>query len=388
MFLPQPKATVLLTLTLVLGACSAEPDNTVRRQHVVQIVANEVSYRTDRITVEAVGTARARAFAEIFPDTGGEVTAVEFEAGQKVGANDVLLRLDARAERLAVERARVAVKNAEQILGRFQQLESPGAVSASQLDEAQIALDGARIDLQLAQVTLEDRTVRAPFSGYVGLTDIDTGARITTQTIITQLDDRDVLFVDFDAPEQVFGRVAPGDSIPMAPFSAPAQPYDAVVSSVDSRVNATSRSFRVRARVDNARDELRPGMSFRIGFELPGEAYPAVPEAAIVWGGDGAYLWAVQGGKATRVPVTIVSRQDGLVLVRAPIPEGALIVAEGVQKVREGAVVNDPAFAEKTSGDETPTTDATTDRRQVTGAPDSDPVETSRQAAAAGSRQS
>ena len=81
-------------------------------------------------------------------------------------------------------------------------------------------------------------------------------------------------------------------------------------------------------------------MSFKIGFNIAGQAYPLVPEAAIIWGGDGAYVWAVKNGRATQVSVTIVDRQDGNVLVRAPIPEGDTIISEGVQKVREGTPVD------------------------------------------------
>ncbi|WP_370373311.1 hypothetical protein [Henriciella pelagia] len=83
-------------------------------------------------------------------------------------------------------------------------------------------------------------------------------------------------------------------------------------------------------------------MSFRIGFSVPGENLPSVPEASIVWGGDGAYLWAVEDGRAQRVPVTIVGRTEGNVLVRADIQEGDWIVEEGVHKVRQGAPVQMP----------------------------------------------
>ncbi len=331
-------------LTLTLAGCNVDEAPAVREQPTIQIIAHKVAMRTDVATIEAVGTARARAFAEIYPDTGGEVVSVSFTAGVQVEKDAVLLQLDAREESLAVARARVAVKDAELLLNRFRKLQSPGAVSVSEIDAARTALDGARIDLQLAEVALDERSVRAPFKGYVGLTDIDAGARITPQTIITRLDDREVLYVDFDAPEQVFGRIAIGTVIPMAPFADPTRSYNAVVGNIDSRINATSRSFTIRAEIDNRSDDLRPGMSFRVGFELPGQAYPAVPEAAIVWGGDGAFLWQVRDGKAARVPVTIVSRQEGQVLVRAPIAEGSLIVAEGVQKVREGTAVNDPAM--------------------------------------------
>ena len=114
---------------------------------------------------------------------------------------------------------------------------------------------------------------------------------------------------------------------------------NAVISVVDSRIDAQRRSFMVRAVVDNSEDQLRPGMSFRVNFDLPGDQYPAAPEAAIVWGGDGPYLYKIENGTAQRVSITIVSRQDGQVLVRAPLNTGDIIISEGVQKVRQGSEV-------------------------------------------------
>ena len=309
----------------------------------VKILPHRVTYLEARRQVDAVGTARARQEAVIYPKTGGEVTDVRFVAGDRVGAGDVLLKLDDQEERLAVRRAEVQVRDAEQLLARYQRIDVPGAISESQVDEAQTALDAARIDLGLARVALEERTVRAPFAGHVGLTDIDPGTRITPQTEITRLDDRAVLFVDFDAPEQVFDQLAPGDRVPMSPFARPDTTLEAEILTVNSRIEAQSRSVRVRAPIDNEEDRLRPGMSFRVRFEVPGEVYPAVPEAAIVWGGDGAYVWAVRDGKATRVAVTIVARREGLVLVRASLDPGETIVGEGVQKVREGRAVSIPS---------------------------------------------
>lgn len=332
--------------TLWLAACDADtvsPESArqERAARAVEIVPHTVAFRADRTRIEAVGTARARRAAVIFPETGGEVTEVAFEAGDRVRTGDTLVTLDDREERLALARARVAVRDAELQLERFTKLEAPSAIARSQVDDARIALENARIDQRLAEVALADRTVRAPFDGYVGLTDIDPGARITPATEITRLDDRAVLYVDFDAPEQVFGRIAVGDTIAMTPFSDPDRAVDAAVERVDSRIDTDTRTFTVRARVDNPADAFRPGMSFQVNFELPGRRYPAIPEAAIVWGGDGAYLWAVRDGTATRVPLTIISRQDGLVLVRAPLAEGSSIVAEGVQKVREGTAVTE-----------------------------------------------
>lgn len=351
-------ALILLAL-LGLAACgggeeSAEPEEPVG------VVPHKVAYAPEETRVEAVGTARARASATIYPETGGEVIEVLFETGDFVEAGEPLVRLDAREERLAVRLAEVAVKDARQLLARYQRIEDTGAVSDSQIDEARTTLDAAQIELEQAQLALEERTVVAPFDGYVGLTDIDPGARITSTTAITQLDDRRILYVDFAAPEQVFGRVRPGDTVNAVSFADHGKVYEAEIVGVDSRINPTSRAFTIRTKIDNAEDVLRPGMSFRIHFAIQGNAYPAVPEASIIWGGDGAYVWSVAGGKARRTPVTIVARREGLVLVRGSIPEGSFVIAEGVQKVRDGAPVTfAPATAGRDQEKETSSTAAT-----------------------------
>jgi RND family efflux transporter MFP subunit len=342
---------MLVTAFAVLAAACGGPSPETQGRgpaggEAIRVVTQAVVHERERTDVEAVGTARARATAMIYPEAGGVVTDVPLSAGTRVEQGDILLQLNAREERLAVQLARVAVEEAEQLLARYRRIENTGAISASQIDEARTALDAARIQLEQAQVALDERTVRAPFAGHVGLTDVDPGSRITPQTPIAQLDDRSVLFVDFTPAEQVFGRLQEGDTVLASPFASPESAVEAEVIAVDSRIDPTRRTFTVRARIDNADDVLRPGMSFRVGFTIEGQAYPRVPEAAIIWGGSGAYVWGVDGDRAFRIPVSIVSRSSGFVLVDAPIPPGSRIVTEGVQKVREGSRILDLADRE------------------------------------------
>ena len=335
-----------LTAALIVGACQGEEGNEPPQQRApqaVNIVPHEVGYETDTVRVEAVGTARARASATIQAEVAGEVVAVNFTAGDKVSRGAVLIRLESRAEQLAVEQAEVARADAQRLIDRYNRVSTPGVIAGNELDRAEAAYDAADIQLSIARDALDDRTIRAPFSGYVGLTDIDPGARITPDTVLTRLDDRDVLYVDFPVPEQTFGRISAGDIFQVEPFSSPDMTYEAEVLTVDSSIDTQTRAYTVRTAIDNSEDQLRPGMSFRIGFELPGQQYPSVPEASIVWGGDGAFVWAVRDGETARVPVTIVNRMDGMVLVRGDIPEGSWIVEEGVQKVRQGTPVDMPA---------------------------------------------
>jgi RND family efflux transporter MFP subunit len=307
-----------------------------------KIVPFEIEMAENTREIQAVGTARARAAATVSAETSGIVEEVLFESGQFVEKGQPLLRLEADEERLAVKLSEVSVKTAEQLLARYRRIEDTGAVSASAIDDAITQLEAARINLEQAELALARRTVEAPFEGFIGLTDIDPGARIAQSAAIAALDDRRVLYIDFTVPEDVFGQLAVGETVTAAPFSEGAGPRQAEIVLLDSRIDPMSRAFRVRAAIDNTDDSLRPGMSFEVRFDVPGGRYPLVPEAAIVWGSDGSYLWAVRGGKAAEVPVRIVSRRDGRVLVEGPLESGDLIVAEGVQKVREGTPLELP----------------------------------------------
>ena len=336
----RTRLITLSCLALIAGCGGQEQGERGQRpESTVRVIAEPVSLRADSRRVDAVGTARARQAATIFAETGGEVTSVRFTPGDRVEAGARLLTLESSEERLAVALAEVELRDARQLLERYERIDVPGAVSDSQRDAARIAVEAAEIQLRLARETLAKREVRAPFSGHVGISDVDVGARITPQTPITELDDRTELFVDFDAPEQVFGAVSPGDTLELIPFAASQAPREARVLTVGSRIDPQRRLFTVRTVIDNADDSLRPGMSFRVSFRIEGEPYPVVPEAALVWGGDGAYLWVVEEGVARRRSVTIVSRDQGVVLVDGDLEAGDLIVAEGVQKVRDGAPV-------------------------------------------------
>ncbi len=268
----------------------------------VSVVTEPVTYRRDTRNIEVVGTARARASAVIYPETGGEVMRVNFEPGQKVTRGTVLLEMESREERLAVRNAEVAVKSAEQLLARYNRIDVPGAISKSQIEEAETSLEAAKIALEVAENRLRERSIRAPFTGNIGLTNIDPGARITPTTAIATLDDRETLFVDFEIAEEAFGDVAVGDVFSIMPFSDVEASYQAKVITLGSAVDRASRGVTVRTEVENPEDKLRPGMSFRISLETPGVSYAAVPEAAIVWGGDGAYLGAQQGAPRPAFP--------------------------------------------------------------------------------------
>ncbi|MEN7538751.1 efflux RND transporter periplasmic adaptor subunit [Aurantiacibacter flavus] len=328
------KILALVSIGPLLAACGSVEEE--RTAEAVPVVAQEVRFLPEISQFDAIGTARAATAAELFPETAGRVTRVMFSAGDYVRQGAPLLQLDDRAERLDVEAARVSVREADQLLGRYRRIEDTGAISESQIEAGETSLAAARVQLRQAQTALADRTVRAPFSGHVGLTEIDVGDRVDGSTPITQIDKRGTLYVDFPAPEEVFAGLDRGESVEVTPFSEPDRTIKAEVIATDNRVSQDSRDFIVRTAIPNRDDKLRPGMSFRVQFTQRGTMRAAVPEEAIVWGGEGSHLFLVRDGKALRVPVTITSRRDGRVFVDGPISRNDRVIVEGVQKVRDG----------------------------------------------------
>jgi len=305
----------------------------------IPVLLEPVALEPERTRIEAVGTSRAIRSVTLYPATTGEVVAVHFKANQPVSAGDILVELDRRDAELALALAKVQVADAERLLNRYERTKGRGTFPPSTIDSARTALAAARIAQQRAAIALEDRSIEAPFAGFVGITEIEPGHRIDPDTVITTLDDRSALLVSFKVPELFFERLSVDETVSIAPWTARGAPVEGRIVDIGARIDPVSRTFVVRAQVPNPQDRLRPGMSFRVGLERAGVLYPVVPEVAVQWGGDGAYVWAVQDAKARQVGVDIVQRRAGRVLVDASLEDGASIVVEGVQRMREGQPV-------------------------------------------------
>ena len=322
----------------VAGGQTAEGRRGGSRSATVLVEAVEL--RPQRTRLKAGGTARAYRSVTLHPAAAGEVAAVHIAPDRQVGKGSVLLELDSRREKLAVDLARVRVGNARQHLSRYERSAGSGAYAESTVADARSALEEAEIALRQAETALMDRQVIAPFDGFVGLTEIDVGDRIGTGDAITTLDDRTSLLVGFSIPELFLGRIGKGHPVEVATWAARDQPIPGEIVELDSRIDPVSRSFTARARVANAGDAFRPGMSFAVTLDVHGDRYPLVPEISVRYGTDGAYVWVVREGAAARVPVRIVERQEATVLVDAALDHGEPVVVEGIQRLRPGLAVN------------------------------------------------
>lgn len=301
---------------------------------VVVARATEVPFPLE---VEALGTARANESVEIRPQVSQSIRVIHFEEGQWVQAGQILLELANAEARAEVAVAHANLVDLESQFRRARDLYETRAVSASELDQRRARRDAARAQLDAAEARLADSDVRAPFAGRVGLRNVSLGSLVTPQTIITTLDDTDIIKLDFDVPEIWLGRLDRG--LPVEAHSAawPDQTFRGRVVAIDTRVDPVSRTVTVRATIPNRAGQLRPGMFLTVTLLREDVTALVVPEHAIVPEQSRQFVFVV--GAEQRIEKRAVRtgrRRPGQVEILSGLSAGERVVIEGTQKVRPG----------------------------------------------------
>lgn len=300
----------------------------------VPVIVEHVRNAQSVDIIRSVGTGRAQRSVTLFPKQSGLVASLDLTAGQHVDEGEELIKLDDRQEIIAVGLAEAKFKDAERTVERSTSLIDRDAISQVTLDTAQTALETARLELEKARQTLADRTIRAPFSGVVGIPRVETGDLVTQSSPLVTLDDRSTIVVEFEVAELFLGRLKPGLEVEATNAGFRSRTFKGTIASIDSRVDETTRSVRIRAEFPNRDDVLRAGMSFVVTVRLEGENYPTIDELALRWEREGAYVWRIVENKADKVRIEVIKRREGRVLVAGDLEEGELIAVEGTQRLR------------------------------------------------------
>jgi membrane fusion protein, multidrug efflux system len=299
-----------------------------------------VEPRRFETVLESLGTAQANESVTLTASVTANVAQIAFEDGDEVEVDQVLVRL-ASAEELADQReAQVALTEQRRELQRIRGLVADGIVPRQQLDQQRSRVEEAEARLAAVEARLSDRVIRAPFSGVLGLRRVSTGALVTPGTAVAELDDISVIKVDFTVPERFLGAVGPGMAIAARSVAFPDRVYEGKVTAVSTRLDVATRTFTVRAEIDNRDLELRPGMLLTTRLPLDPADRLAVPEGAVIATADRHFVFVLgDGGSVRRQQITIGRRQPGVVEVLDGLTEGDRVVSDGILRVREGTEV-------------------------------------------------
>jgi membrane fusion protein (multidrug efflux system) len=289
--------------------------------------------------VEAVGTTRARQSVDIVPEAAGRIEALDFAPGQQVEKGAVLVRLDDAVARADLAEAMARLRERERVLERVTQLRGSNAVAEATLEDAVARLAEAQADLERSGQALAQRTIKAPFAGTVGLSEVDRGARVAAGTFITRLDDLSVVELEFSLPETLFARITTGQPVVAQSIAFPGRTFEGRIEAVDSRIDPVSRAFRTRAVIPNPDGTLPAGMFMSLDLTLAQAERVVVPEEALIYQAAQVYVFVAEEGKARRVAVTTGQRRDGVVAVLEGIEAGAPVIIRGLHRVRDGGEV-------------------------------------------------
>ena len=304
------------------------------------VVVEAARLDTVERAVAAVGTGRAARSVVLRVSDDGRVTEILFRAGDAVRQGEPLVTLDEARELAALAEAEAALTEARAAFERAETLASQGRVTSSALDTARNDLGRAEARHDRARTDLELRTLRAPFDGVVGFTDIHVGAFVTAATAIATLDDLTFIDADFAVPERFFGEVQPGDAVRAQTDARPGEVFTGQVAAIDRRVDEATRSFRVRARFANPDLRLPAGAFMRVELVLESREGVIAPEEAVVTEGGATFVYVVNAEDTVeRRAVTVGARRAGEAEIVEGLAEGERVVVRGVQKVRPGAPV-------------------------------------------------
>ena len=312
---------------------------------VTTIVARQETWPA---TLAAIGTVEAVQGVTVSADLPGMVQRIAFESGRAVAAGQVLVELDTSQERAQLVAAEARRDLAALQLERFRDLLAKGVTSQAEHDAA--AAEHTRADAAVREIraTIARKTIRAPFSGMLGIRQAQLGQYLQSGDAVAPLQSLDPIHVTFAVPQQELTRLRPGAEVQVS--AGGGEPRGGRITAIDSVVDPATRNVRVQATLANPDGALRPGMFVETQVVFAGgEPVIAVPASAIAHApyGDSVFLVAEMPGpdgepyRGVKQQFVKLGRGRGdLVAVVSGIDAGQEVVTSGVFKLRNGVAVH------------------------------------------------
>jgi membrane fusion protein (multidrug efflux system) len=351
--------TIVATIVIALGAVKFRQVQAAIAQGaayqpppeaITTIVASEEHWDS---TLNAIGTVSAVNGVMVAADLPGIVREINFESGHTVRQGDILIRLDTRQENAQLRAAEAQRELARIRLDRIEGLRGKGVTSQAELDDARSALTQAEARVGEIEATIDRKTIRAPFSGVLGIRKADLGQYLAGGDPIVPLQSLHPIYVDFTVPQQQVGLVGAGTTVMVTPdgqgASPSVNPLVGRVTAIDSVVDPATRNVQVRAVFDNPGGALKPGMFVEARVVLgTAAAVVTLPATSVSYApyGDSVFvvadMEASDGGSYRGVRqqfVTLGGSRGDQVAVLDGVEAGDEVATSGVFKLRNGVAV-------------------------------------------------
>lgn len=301
--------------------------------------------------LEAVGNVRAVNGANVSGQVSGIVSSLRFESGADVKEGDLLLEMIAADDIANLDALKARVDIAKITYERDNALGKTNTISQSVIDNDRSNLLNAQALVARQQALLDYKSIKAPFSGRLGIRQVDLGQYLAAGTPIVSLQQLDPIYIDFHAPQQSLAKIRVGQEMTAKVDTFPDRVFTGKISAINSHVDTETRTVQIRATVQNKDLQLLPGMFATVDIDLAApQKYITLPQTAIFHNsyGDIVYLVDDKGKDANGKPqlvarqtfVTTGATRGDQVAITNGVKDGDVVVTAGQIKLRNGTPVN------------------------------------------------
>ena len=308
---------------------------------------------------EAVGTFVAVNGTDVTTEAGGVVRSIEFDAGQPVAAGAVLVRLNTANEDATLKALQASAQLARVQADRWQKLSRDQLVSKDDAQQKLTAAATAQAQVEAQRALVAQKTIRAPFSGVLGIRKVNLGQYVAPGAAVVSLQQLDPIYLDFSLPEQEIGKMVVGTRIRASVDALPGQVFEGEVTAIEPQVDANTRNFKVQATLPNPDRAVRPGGFAKVGFDLGGARdVVVIPQTAVSFNPYGNAVFVaskvkrkpgekdMQGKPLTGDKFVVTQRfvktgatRGDLIAVTDGLKPGEQVVTSGLLKLRNDAEV-------------------------------------------------
>jgi len=279
----------------------------------------------------------------------GVVRDIHFEAGSFVQAGDPLVQLDTDVEKTQLRVAEASAELARTSFKRAKDLIGKRNISQADYDQASITLKQAVAQVDNIRALIKKKTLRAPFSGKLGIRRISVGQFLEKGSEVVSLQSLDPVYVDFSVPQQQLGDLAQGLHVAITSDAFPEQVFDGKITALNPDIDPATRNLRVQATLANADGRLRPGMFVEVSLTLAkSNKVLIIPATAVLYAPYGDSVFVIEEEKQDKTdntdskPALVVrqqfvrlgERQGDFVVVTKGVAAGDQIVSTGTFKLR------------------------------------------------------
>ncbi|HCC54475.1 MAG TPA: efflux transporter periplasmic adaptor subunit [Desulfobulbaceae bacterium] len=325
---------------------------------VTTVLAHPASWE---ITVPAVGSLEAVQGVTVAAELPGKVANISFTPGAQVQAGSILLQQDTSSEEAQLQAAEAQAALTKSNFARLRLLLETNAVSQAAYDDGEAKYKQAVAQTHEIKATIAKKTIRAPFSGRLGIRLVNLGQILKEGEAIVSLQALNPIFVNFMLPQQELSRVRSGFSVRITSDALPGQTMPGKITALNPQADNATRNVRVQATAANKEERLHPGMFASVAVVLPGKNQVlAIPATAVLPApyGDSVFVVEEKKNEKTGKPdlavrqqfVRLGERRGDFVAIASGLEAGATVVSSGVFKLRNGqSVVVDNALNPKFS---------------------------------------